>query len=755
MCHCIRLDINPLPNIHMMRTRLPLLAITLMLMSFSLHAVTVSISVQNQPTCSYSNGEIQANASGGVGPYTYLWSTGATTNYLYGISAGTYSVTVTDVNMDQATANINLSSSNYVLDDTFNNVGTEGRCDQGTTIGVYPDGFALVGPPPYSMNGQQMNPVEIDPVWQPGDYVYVAGFYPPVNDSSYTFAFQDGNGCTGTLYSYQGWPVQWPSLTLLDVQGACSGEANGSVTFQAGLEGHQQNVNIELKLANGNNFGTWQAGTIVGTFTAAGLNPGQYWLRQWMTSSPILPASGCGDSTLVTIPDLGNTCGNVSGTAYMDDNLNCTKGSNEPAVPGTVMEILPGPFYAITSSVGSYSANLPLGSYTIEQQSATVVDHCNVQLAPFNLTASAGLATVNMGDTSLIPLDAMISAANGPARPGFQFRVSLSTRNLTPAPSGATSTVFTFDPTFTYVSSSPAGVVSGNTITWSQPQLTAFQDRQLQIYLQVPPDINLLGLTFNNTATLGMANADADVANNSYALPITVTGAYDPNDKQALTSTRSSTSSYFIDADNYIDYTIRFQNTGTDTAFNVVVTDTIAAELDLATFIAGASSHPYSLDIRNGNVLRWAFYNIQLPDSNVNEPASHGFVSFRIKPRLPLTPGTQIENIANIYFDFNPPVITEPSVLTAEFSTGVQAHTATPNLWLMPNPTSGSLEVRVSDNAASGLLQVLSVDGRVVMEQRMEGPRTVLDVSQLSGGLYTLSWHDVNGTITTQRFVRE
>ncbi|MEO7080888.1 MAG: T9SS type A sorting domain-containing protein, partial [Flavobacteriales bacterium] len=74
---------------------------------------------------------------------------------------------------------------------------------------------------------------------------------------------------------------------------------------------------------------------------------------------------------------------------------------------------------------------------------------------------------------------------------------------------------------------------------------------------------------------------------------------------------------------------------------------------------------------------------------------------------------------------------------------------------LMPNPTSGSLEVRVSENTASGLLQVVSVDGRVVMQQRMEGPRTVLDVAQLSRGLYMLNWHDVNGTITTQRFIKE
>jgi uncharacterized repeat protein (TIGR01451 family) len=80
-----------------------------------------------------------------------------------------------------------------------------------------------------------------------------------------------------------------------------------------------------------------------------------------------------------------------------------------------------------------------------------------------------------------------------------------------------------------------------------------------------------------------------DLANNTANHVVTVTGSYDPNEKVARTSSGSSATSYYIDQDEWIDYVLRFQNTGTDTAFNVVVTDTIAAELDLATFIQGAA----------------------------------------------------------------------------------------------------------------------------------------------------------------------
>ncbi|MBK9629212.1 MAG: DUF11 domain-containing protein [Flavobacteriales bacterium] len=115
---------------------------------------------------------------------------------------------------------------------------------------------------------------------------------------------------------------------------------------------------------------------------------------------------------------------------------------------------------------------------------------------------------------------------------------------------------------------------------------------------------------------------------------------------------------------------IRFQNTGTDTAFNVVVTDTLPSTLDPATISLVTASHANTWSLQGQGTLKFILPNILLPDSNVNEPMSHGLISFRIRPKQPLTAGTVIENIANIYFDFNPPVITEPSVLVAEFSTG-------------------------------------------------------------------------------------
>jgi fimbrial isopeptide formation D2 family protein len=133
-------------------------------------------------------------------------------------------------------------------------------------------------------------------------------------------------------------------------------------------------------------------------------------------------------------------------------------------------------------------------------------------------------------------------------------------------------------------------------------------------------------------------------------------GSYDPNDKQ--THPKGIDRDHFITENEELDYTIRFQNTGTDTAFTVVLRDTLSSYLDIATFRTGASSHNYKLDILEGRILKFTFNNINLPDSNRNLAASQGFIKFWVKLKKDVPFGSKIENKAAIYFDFNAPILT-------------------------------------------------------------------------------------------------
>ncbi|MBK8497767.1 MAG: T9SS type A sorting domain-containing protein [Flavobacteriales bacterium] len=728
-----------------------LLSAILLFAHLTAAAVSVSISVNWQPLCTGANGELSANASGGVGPYTYLWSNGSTDATITGLVVGTYSVTVTDGNNDQATDEIELTSIDYSAPN-YSGWATRPYCP-----GVYPDASFLIivpelsvvhwGPPPYFLNGEFMD------VINPFGPIGYLGTVPGTPGVTYNVTFQDGNGCTGQWPLTPVGPVQWPVLGILNIQGSCDNFNTGSITIAYGGTNAtdisytvEDVITQEMVVAPG--YGEW-LGPNPGTFQVTELPSGDYRLRQRIIG--LWESPECYDELLFTIPDLGPTCGRVQGQAFVDYNENCTRQSNEPFAPGQIIEVLPGPYYATTAGSGAYSLILPFGNYTMTQQSTQLAEHCAGGPIAFTIAASPNTVTRNLPDTSLVGLDVQATLSSGIARPGFEFQYAINVRNLTPPASGATSVSFTYDPTLTYLSATPTpSSVSGNTITWNQAQLTAWQSRSYTIRFQVPPDVGLLGYELVATVSVSTANTDGNLANNSATNLRTITGAYDPNDKLAYTSS-GSTELWQINQDEWIDYTIRFQNTGTDTAFHVVITDTLPAYLDPATLIIGAASHNFTWELRDAGTLKFYFPNILLPDSNVNEPHSHGFVGFRIRPSQPLVPGTTIENIANIYFDFNPPVITEPSVLVAEFSTGV-GEEGTTSLLLSPVPVIDQLNVVSPIEIRS--VRIVAADGRDVTQRTVRSSTAAIDVSTLKAGAYLLIATMTNGNAVRERFLK-
>lgn len=216
-------------------------------------------------------------------------------------------------------------------------------------------------------------------------------------------------------------------------------------------------------------------------------------------------------------------------------------------------------------------------------------------------------------------------------------------------------------------------------------------------------------------------------------------GAYDPNDKRGYPLGFGPDNR--INLGQPIDYIIRFQNTGTDTAFRVVVRDTLSTWLDPATVQPGASSHPYTFEIGDGGVLRFSFIPIMLPDSNVNEPASHGFVKFRVhqRPNTPLN--KTILNQAAIYFDFNAPVITNQTThRTGENFVPTdtrEAVRAIPRVVLSPNPAILGQALRLPGGTwHQGWFDLSDTQGRLVFSGQISGDEVRLPRENLSEGLY-------------------
>jgi uncharacterized repeat protein (TIGR01451 family) len=133
-------------------------------------------------------------------------------------------------------------------------------------------------------------------------------------------------------------------------------------------------------------------------------------------------------------------------------------------------------------------------------------------------------------------------------------------------------------------------------------------------------------------------------------------GSFDPNDKSAVPTGIGTRR--FIEQGKDIEYLVQFQNTGTDTAFTVVVKDTLAPHFNLSTFKLNASSHVSTWQLNPKGVLIVTFNNINLVDSFTNEKNSHGFFKYAIKLNDSIVTNTIVANKAAIYFDFNDPIIT-------------------------------------------------------------------------------------------------
>jgi hypothetical protein len=233
--------------------------------------------------------------------------------------------------------------------------------------------------------------------------------------------------------------------------------------------------------------------------------------------------------------------------------------------------------------------------------------------------------------------------------------------------------------------------------------------------------------------------------------------AYDPNDKMV---DRKVLPIEYDPISSELTYTIRFQNTGTDTAFNIRVLDTLSANLDWKTIRPRGASHPCTIDLDQiSGALEYRFDNILLSDSTKNEPASHGFVSFSIQLKPDLPPSTGIPNRAAIYFDFNAPIFTNTAETNIErlVSASKEPVTGWP-ITVSPNPNNGVFSVQLPEAAKAGMaLRVLGLMGQLLLEQPVQTGVAVqiVQASTLPAGMYFLQIVAGGKVLGVEKFVKQ
>ena len=361
----------------------------------------------------------------------------------------------------------------------------------------------------------------------------------------------------------------------------------------------------------------------------------------------------------------------------------------------------------------------------------------NVEIEDFCLTATQSIEDLNI---TLLP--------TSEARPGFETDYRLVVRNVgTETIANVEATLEFNDLMQQYVIANPApSTTTTNTLTFSIGTMQPFQKFEADITMLTfqPPIVNG-GDVLNFTATVTPVANDHTPNDNTFNLAQVVVNSYDPNDKQVLQGEEL----HIDDIDEYLDYLIRFQNTGTASAINVRILDTLHPQLDWSSLIPISASHDYYVNITDGNRVEFMFDNIHLPDSLSNEPASHGFVAYKIKPKSNVQVGDVISGDAAIYFDFNAPIITN-MVQTEVVEPLSIADVSNPlnQVFLYPNPANKTLHIHLTDGIELEEVLIYDLQGREV--QKIQGKETTLDVEHLRSGMYLLKITTNRGTINRQ-----
>jgi uncharacterized repeat protein (TIGR01451 family) len=373
---------------------------------------------------------------------------------------------------------------------------------------------------------------------------------------------------------------------------------------------------------------------------------------------------------------------------------------------------------------------------------------CPAPSGVYILTDSSGVA----GDHSfgLHPSDYIkdvrVSMVTSRARPGSPLIYSITCQNVGTITADGTIRLV-LDPSLTFNHSTPSATRElPPLLEWNFTNLRPGNDFLITVVTTVPQTTELgtmicsdVGIVPNNQ----FVNSD-----NRDSVCVEVTGSYDPNDITVVPYGLEN-NGVITPEDSVLTYTIRFQNTGNDTAFKVVVVDTLSSHLDIRSIRLGAASHPFSFSIDGANILTWTFDDILLPDSNANEMNSHGMFKYSVHLKPGLGWGTTISNRASIYFDHNKPVMTNiiSSIIT-DAPAAVEP-TVEEGIALFPNPVRGSLRIAGEMDAGS-VVAVQDVLGRTVLEQPYSGGDMVLDMGALPAGTYFVKIPARSGAVLRQ-----
>ena len=433
----------------------------------------------------------------------------------------------------------------------------------------------------------------------------------------------------------------------------------------------------------------------------------------------------------------GNGC-DASDSYYPNLKLSYNNGTNTAV--------------ATTGNAGHYTIPLMAGDYTItpvfENPEYFNVSPSNVPVA-FTVGSDSVVQDFCITPNGTHPDLEIVLLPMGSARPGFDSNYKLIYKNKGNIMQSGTVAFGFNDAVLDFVSASPAySSRLFNYLYWTFSDLKPMETREVLLTLNAnspveTPPLNS-GFILNFTTQITAGEIDDTAADNSFTLYQTVINSFDPNEKICLEGAVITPEM----AGKEVHYMIRFENTGTANAQNIVVKDMIDPQkFDIDSLIPLVGSAPFVTKIR-GNKVEFIFENINLPFDDAN---NDGYIAFKIKTQPTLVAGDVLSNTADIYFDYNAPISTN----TAITSIGALAKTdfAFENYFRMyPNPADDILNLESKQNIEITSISVYNTLGQLVLVIPSE--QKSIDVSGLEAGNYFIKINSDRGT-ANNKFIKK
>ncbi|HRC33428.1 MAG TPA: hypothetical protein PK736_08290, partial [Bacteroidia bacterium] len=354
----------------------------------------------------------------------------------------------------------------------------------------------------------------------------------------------------------------------------------------------------------------------------------------------------------------------ITGNAFVDNNANSIQDSSENNLQYKRIDLLSHNLWTYTAANGFYNLPVPdSGNFTITPANVNYfTPNPNFHTATFTGTPKLDslndfpfqpIGIVNDLQIAVTPISAFRANSN------CNYKLDYSNKGNTTL--NASIIFYLGDTNYNYVSASVApSLINSDSIVWNNITLTPWQQENIVVTVYVKNGV-AIGTQIFSLCTINPIVGDSVPGDNYGSWKVITTGSFDPNN--ILVDEDTLITNQLADGAS-LNYIINFQNTGNDTAFYVKVLNPIDTNrFDLNTFEIVSSSHPFILNyIPWENNMEFKFENILLPDSNIDEANSHGYLCYRIKPKTTLPPNDSLTNFASIYFDSNSPIRTNNAV---------------------------------------------------------------------------------------------